>query len=158
MTLARLLAAAFLICCVSALAQGQQSQSSPVADNALVSGLTDFKASTASEPWRIFPKSPADLGFGQSPLDRIRLGHDDRSQLEDVPDYRNFELIRPPLTILALDGPLEDEPTCYAIRSYVVARDSKDSDSTHRVSYSTCQPAARYQLKTTEMRSVTLYP
>ncbi len=46
-------------------------------------------------------------------------------------------------------------PTCYAIRSYVVARDSKDSDSTHMVKYSTCQPAARYQLKTTEMRSVT---
>jgi hypothetical protein len=44
-------------------------------------------------------------------------------------------------------------PACYAIRSYVVARDSKNSDSTHPVSYSTCQPAARYQLRTTEIRS-----
>lgn len=44
-------------------------------------------------------------------------------------------------------------PTCYTIRGYVVARDSKDSDSTHPVSYSTCQPAARYQLRTTEIRS-----
>jgi hypothetical protein len=43
--------------------------------------------------------------------------------------------------------------TCYAIRSYVVARDSKDSDSTHPVSYSTCQPASRYRVRTTEMRT-----
>ncbi|MGP0019249.1 MAG: hypothetical protein ACLPHP_11815 [Candidatus Sulfotelmatobacter sp.] len=48
---------------------------------------------------------------------------------------------------------MNTETVCYAIRSYVVARDSKYSDSTHPVSYSTCQPAARYQLKTTEIRS-----
>ena len=41
----------------------------------------------------------------------------------------------------------------YKIRSYVVARDSKDSDSTHPVSYSTCQPAKRYGLKTTDIQS-----
>jgi hypothetical protein len=48
---------------------------------------------------------------------------------------------------------LEDR-TCLTMRSYVVARDSKDSDSTHLVSYSTCQPGARYQVRTTEMRLV----
>src|SRR5579864_3552254 len=41
---------------------------------------------------------------------------------------------------------------CLKIRSYVVARDSKDSDSVHPVKYSTCQPASRYQLKTTELK------
>lgn len=43
------------------------------------------------------------------------------------------------------------DTTCYAIRSYVVARDDKDSDSTHFVRYSTCQPASRYRLKTAQV-------
>jgi hypothetical protein len=43
------------------------------------------------------------------------------------------------------------DTVCLKIRSYVVARDSKDSDSVHPVSYSTCQPASRYRLRTTEL-------
>jgi len=39
---------------------------------------------------------------------------------------------------------------CYSMRSYLMARDSKDSDSTHLVSTSTCQPAQRYTVKTTD--------
>jgi hypothetical protein len=35
------------------------------------------------------------------------------------------------------------DATCYAMRSYKVARDEKGSDSTHPVAYSTCQPASR---------------
>jgi hypothetical protein len=45
---------------------------------------------------------------------------------------------------------LLDGNTCYSIRSYLMARDSKDSDSTHLVGTSTCQPARRYGLKTTD--------
>ena len=56
-----------------------------------------------------------------------------------------------------IDGRLGADTTCLKIRSYVVARDSKDSDSTHPVSYSTCQPAARYQLKTTEIQPRKLF-
>ena len=41
---------------------------------------------------------------------------------------------------------------CLKIRSYVVARDSKDSESTHLVRSSTCQPASRYGLKSIEAR------
>ena len=48
-------------------------------------------------------------------------------------------------------GPSSDDFVCLKIRSYVVARDSKDSDSVHPVKYSTCQLASRYQLKTTEL-------
>jgi hypothetical protein len=47
-----------------------------------------------------------------------------------------------------------DDSMCYNIRSYVVARDSKYSDSVHPVKYTTCVPASRYQLKTTEMREI----
>jgi len=35
---------------------------------------------------------------------------------------------------------------CFFIHSYVVARDEKDSDSTHFVRSSTCQPSSRYQV------------
>jgi hypothetical protein len=44
-----------------------------------------------------------------------------------------------------------EDSLCYAIRSYVVARDDKDSDTTHPVRYSTCQPSRRYALKTAEL-------
>ena len=46
------------------------------------------------------------------------------------------------------------DPTCFTIRSYVVARDSKDSDSTHPAGYSTCLASDRYRVKTAEMRVV----
>ena len=45
----------------------------------------------------------------------------------------------------------DNDSMCLKIRSYVVARDSKDSDSVHPVKYTTCVPASRYQLKTTEL-------
>jgi hypothetical protein len=50
---------------------------------------------------------------------------------------------------LSPDGDPADA-TCFTIRSYVVARDSKNSDSTHPVGYSTCHPARRYGLKKVE--------
>ncbi|HTS34491.1 MAG TPA: hypothetical protein VMH04_02400 [Candidatus Solibacter sp.] len=37
---------------------------------------------------------------------------------------------------------------CYTLRTYVVARDTKDSDSTHPVKSTTCQMGSRFQLKT----------
>lgn len=54
--------------------------------------------------------------------------------------------------LVAPDGQFVDDTLCYKMRSYVVARDRKDSDSVHPVGYSTCQPASRYRLRTTEMR------
>jgi len=40
-----------------------------------------------------------------------------------------------------------NDRTCYSIRSYRVARDHPDSDSTRPAAYSTCQPASRFQVK-----------
>ena len=42
------------------------------------------------------------------------------------------------------------DATCYAIRSYLVVRDSPDSDSTHRDGSTTCVPAARFRVHTAE--------
>jgi hypothetical protein len=102
-----------------------------------------YNVATASEPWKILPDSPRTLVSGQTRLDQIPA---DQLQLE-VPVRQLLES--------QLDRLREEGPTCYAIRSYVVARDSKDSDSTHPAGYSTCQPATRYGVKTTEIRSAT---
>jgi hypothetical protein len=53
--------------------------------------------------------------------------------------------------VIAPSGSYAGGTTCYKIRSYVVARDSKHSDSTHPVGYSTCQPARRYGLRKVEI-------
>jgi hypothetical protein len=42
----------------------------------------------------------------------------------------------------------QDEKTCYTIRTYRVARETPDSDTTRPAGYSTCQHATRFQLKT----------
>ena len=40
---------------------------------------------------------------------------------------------------------------CLNIRSYVVARDSKNSDSVHLTGYTTCVPASRFRLRTADI-------
>lgn len=84
-------------------------------------------AATPSEPWRILPKPDSDK---------------DKGLILITPD------LGPEGIIVSPDGLLAAETTCYNIRSYVVSRDSKDSDSVHPVGYSTCIPATRYRLKT----------
>jgi hypothetical protein len=48
------------------------------------------------------------------------------------------------ITPAGLDG------ACFTIRSIVVARDRKDSDATHFVRTSTCQPSSRYRLRSAQ--------
>jgi len=67
------------------------------------------------------------------------------------PESKALTSFRPNLPVQFAVGPksLPADTLCYAIRSYVVARDSKHSDSVHPVGYTTCVPASRYQLRTT---------
>lgn len=55
--------------------------------------------------------------------------------------------------VIPVDDSGVPEHFCLKMRSYVVARDSKDSDSVHLAHYSTCQPASRYGLKKTQEQS-----
>jgi hypothetical protein len=163
MTLTRLLAVTLLLCSLSAFAQDQQSQGSQPStrprsssctfgcaapsvisrDKRFLFAFIPSTVATASEPWRIFPESPPPPVSGQTRLDQTPL---DQLKLE----VRVRQLLESQLDRLRDEG-----PTCYAIRSYVVARDSQDSDSVHPAGYSTCQPSTRYGLKTTEIRSAT---
>lgn len=56
-------------------------------------------------------------------------------------------IIVPPRLYANATGAAEADTLCYTIRSYVVQRDEKNSDSTHPLRYSTCQPARRYGVK-----------
>lgn len=102
-----------------------------------LSGLADDQARLAAPPQndaRIMavPSPPAD-----SP-DIIRA-EPDRNALSSPADaYRRY---------LSRDS--QAETFCFKMRSYLMQREGRDSDSTRLVGYSTCHPASRVQLKTT---------
>ncbi len=147
MTLARVLAAAVMLCALPAFAQDHANAGSVFSKGFYLFCLAP--AATPEQPWRIIPSRPADLGLEQSPLSQIRTN--EYRLVEREPDSHCLQYS--PTIDQHSHTQLYTDTVCYAIRSYVVARDSKDSDSTHPVRYSTCQPAARYQLRTTEIRS-----
>ena len=70
-------------------------------------------------------------------------------------------IVRPNNVVLAMsdrdgDGrrfdPARDgDVTCYTVQSYLVKRQSPDSDAVEPVGYSTCQRASRYGVKTTDV-------
>jgi len=73
-----------------------------------------------------------------------------------VPAQSRFELDQ--AISLSRDGEFPADRVCLTIRSYVVARDSKNSDSVHLVRSSTCQMSNLYHLKTTHTDADVLRP
>jgi hypothetical protein len=149
MTLARLLLAAILFCSLTAFAQDQPMSTTQTPGNSVASVISKASGPAPLEPWKIIPNRSSDLNSDS--MDRIRV---DQFRLDPGKVYP----VAPKFTFKARDwdGALGSDTTCYTIRSYVVARDSKDSDSTHATVYSTCQPASRYRLKTTDERPLLL--
>ena len=141
MTLARILIAALLFFSLPAFTQDQKS-GAQLPTMGAYSFASNVPAATSAEPWRIIenptsnPESTKRMRVDQFHFDRDLAAH--RSNL-----------------VLGLDG-RDADTTCYKIRSYVVARDSKDSDSTHMTGYSTCQAASKYRVKTTEGEPILL--
>jgi hypothetical protein len=159
MTLARLLVVLF-VCSLPAFAQDQPSGQQPLEGQPYsgrvlppVSGSMNASA-TPAEPWRIMPNRPSE--FSSDSMDRMRVDQYVLDQGKgDFHSGRSKESKTRTL-VMGLNGPLDTDATCFTIRSYVVARDSKNSDSTHPAGYSTCQPASRYRLKTTVEGQVSL--
>jgi len=122
----RLLTAAVLCC--TALAFSQEPPSSGMRPNRTSEPDKSQQATTPVDPHEIaqFRIDPSGRAF--------RWG----SQID-------------PMTVRSYGEP-GDDTVCLKIRSYVVARDDRDSDSVHLVGYSTCQPASRYRLRTTQIR------
>jgi hypothetical protein len=122
MPLTRLLVAALLAAPLSVFAQNEAKSSQPAPPD--LSAPLPNTQPTVSEPWRMVPNDAAETA---SLADSFSM-HSSDSVLDSSSDN-----------------------TCYAIHSFVVARDHKNSDSTHFVRSSTCQPASRYRLRTTEI-------
>jgi hypothetical protein len=136
MTLTRLVLATLLACSLPAFAQDQQLLAAQNPDN--VAAL----AASSDSP------TPSD------PMDRMRIDQYVLDQGKgDFRTGRSNEAKRRTL-VMGLNGPLDTDATCFTMRSYVVARDSKDSDSTHPTGYSTCQPASKYRVRTTQQGPV----
>ena len=150
MTSARLLALALFLCSIPVFAQDPPQK--------LL--LDSQKAAATPEPWRFLPLEAANANVPQDPLARLltsqppryksNQGHESNVLVPNPGQNLTLSLNPDSKNSRVVDsmGRLADDTTCLAIRSYVVARDSKDSDSTHLVHYSTCQPASRYQLRT----------
>lgn len=122
-----LLLATMALCCVPALAQDSPlTKEVPSSKVQLAPEISVAPAVKPDEPWRIIPKSDKDRSFLITPeVDGQGIG-------------------------VAPAGPLASDFTCLSIRSYVVKRDSKNSDSVHPTGYTTCVPAKRFRLKTAD--------
>jgi hypothetical protein len=129
MHLGRLLLAAVFLSSLPAFAQNLDLIGKQGADAQRAPDFRTPPAATTSEPWRIIPKR-----------------HKDDTMVKRGQDVGSDGILVSP------GGPLAADTTCYTIRAYVVARDSKDSDSVHPVGYSTCHPSSHYRLKTAEAR------
>ena len=113
----RLLLVALCFCSLPAFTQDHSSVLANVDHNAQQApDVLTLPATTPSEPWRILPKKNSD---------------------------KDNALILNPQELGSEGIPLAAETYCFSIRSYVVARDNKHSDSVHPVGYSTCVPASR---------------
>jgi hypothetical protein len=177
MTLARMVGTALLFCCALTAAQDQQvkigrlpensnvivSDRLPGNSNMIVLGKDEngrYKICRAVGPFPCDGRRAFDARlFGSSNT----VPHEDAAQrLEEAANTDKGEDSH--ITSLDLnsdhgifiypDG-LGLDGVCFAIRSYVMVRDRKDSDSTHLVHTSTCQPASRYHFRTAELRQET---
>jgi len=69
----------------------------------------------------------------------LRNDPDSAADSLDTPAQRYFARVKQ-----------EEDGVCYKLRSYKVARDDRDSDSTHPVGYSTCQRASKFQMRSAD--------
>jgi hypothetical protein len=143
MLISRLLPFSILIAVGAATVAAQSSpEKSPIVIQSTDAG--HFNSSASPDLPFIFPNLKAEQDQPE-PMDRIRIG-------EYSPRLSQFGV---PHTLLSdPDGqPLDDDTLCYTMRSFKVARDNPQSDSTHAAGSSTCQPAARFHVHSIELRA-----
>jgi hypothetical protein len=150
MPISRLLPVSLLIAIAVCAAQLQAQSSTAKTPTAIQSA--DFAQQNPSSspellaffPSLLFPSFQTEQGPAE-PLNRIHVDeYNPRSTQLTVPRFllRNQDL-----------QSQDDDSLCYTVRSYKVARDNPQSDSTHAVGSSTCQPAARFHTHSIELRT-----
>jgi len=155
MTGIRLLMAISVICSAPAFAQNDAAtpanQAWTVAD---VYGVAAGPSATQNPPQFKIDQLSDPFLAGRNSTDSQKLllepfpqnSKDDEILLKR--DYGQITANLNPDKNMAVPG-LVGDSYCLKIRSYVVARDSKNSDSVHPAGYTTCVPANRFRLKTT---------
>jgi hypothetical protein len=148
MPVARLMAIVLLACTAIASAQVQNRSTFPAGQTVDNNAASKSAGQTQREPWQIIPDLTSELFFPLNPQSHFwnkpyhKLSHEEGFRL-----FMNKPTSQGPRIMVLPDGEYTADSICYSIRSYVVARDDKDSDSTHPVGSSTCQPASRYRMK-----------
>ncbi len=143
MPISRLLLVSLLIAVCAAQVAAQSFPEKTLATTQSAESIQQNTSAAPNLPL-LFPNLQTEQGPAE-PLDRIHVDeYSLRSTQLSVPRFllRNQE-----------QQSLGDDNLCYTIRSYKVARDNPQSDSTHAVGSSTCQPAARFHTHTIELRN-----
>jgi hypothetical protein len=94
-------------------------------------------------------QSPTALGDEQSKTERMA------EATSRLMDDMHIDPSTQTLTVkFSPDGQIKswvlENKVCYSIRSYLVARDHANSDSTHPVSSTTCRPSRHYSVRTVQ--------
>jgi hypothetical protein len=144
--LTRLFAAAILLSAITAFAQSQPQPSS----NAIASPAITADNS-ATDQFRISPYPQID---SDEPKDKNEDPTDDPIKAQSVSRKQLIQFLDAERngTNFVPGTPFQSEAYCLSIRSYRVVRDDPNSDATHRVAYTTCVPAARFRVYTTDER------
>jgi hypothetical protein len=140
MSIVRLLATGLALFAIACYAQ-DLSNSAPKVEPTLSPSQFVPGSQRAPIPLRPVPADP--VSRMEQNFSKFRVMPTQRSSAISIAPGSETDKAAVSLDDIATDS------SCYAIRSYVVARDRKNSDSTHPVAYSTCQPASRYRLRTT---------
>jgi hypothetical protein len=148
MSILRLLSSSLLLAVLAVPSNALFAQATP--DNNVTANSTQdaalFPDLGADQHWfDLAPQSGSNENQLNVRVDQLQQG---QLQPEQFKPPLKFQ-IQPDDTGIAANQVLGGG--CFKIRSYVVARDSKDSDAVHLVRYSTCQPASRYQVKTADI-------
>lgn len=142
MTSPRIAAALVLLYSSVVFAQANPKKADPTSPSAIAGSNTpaDWNAISGLAAKNSVPQDPlARLEASQPPEFKINNGHN--TEVLFIPDPSQAFVMSP--------DSLSADSVCLKIRSYVMKRDGKNSDSTHLVGYSTCQPAKKFQLRTT---------
>jgi hypothetical protein len=114
-----------------------------------VAPLVTAQSSTKESALRLDAQASAEIFPFLQPFDirgiTLRPATPAAESKDDSQDTPPKNLGRQRILTLEEDG---NEPICYTLRTYRVARESPNSDSTKPAGYSTCQRASRFQLKT----------
>lgn len=149
MTATRLLMAISLVCSLTAFAQTQKDRTSPSND---ATGARNSLTAANSEPWKILPDSPAGSHSTTNFPSQSSIGQlTGPFLLSENPSGPLLNGSIDP-NISVRNSAAGGDSYCLNIHSYVVARDSKNSDSVHLVGSTTCVPASRFRLRTADIR------